>query len=83
MGESHGAGDVVRLVFEEDGAPVALMTWAAACYCLKARDELVDKSYGLKPNCTEATRVAHIFKLYAEKARGRPQATSPRACDSP
>ena len=38
MGESHGAGDVVRLVFEEDGAPVALMTWAAACYCLKARD---------------------------------------------
>ena len=28
MGESHGAGDVVRLVFEEDGAPVALMTWA-------------------------------------------------------
>ena len=41
MGESHGAGDVVRLVFEEDGAPVALMTWAAACYCLKARDERI------------------------------------------
>ena len=37
MGESHGAGDVVRLVFEEDGAPVALMTWAAVCYCLKWR----------------------------------------------
>ena len=30
MGESHGAGDLVRLVFEEDGRPVALMTWAAA-----------------------------------------------------
>ena len=41
MGESHGAGDVVRLVFEEDGVPVALMTWAAACYCLKARDERI------------------------------------------
>ena len=41
MGESHGAGDVVRLVFEEDGRPVALMTWAAACYCLKARDERI------------------------------------------
>ena len=41
MGESHGAGDLVRLVFEEDGAPVALMTWAAACYCLKARDERI------------------------------------------
>ena len=41
MGESHGAGDLVRLVFEEDGRPVALMTWAAACYCLKARDERI------------------------------------------
>ena len=30
MDESHGAGDLVRLVFEEDGRPVALMTWAAA-----------------------------------------------------
>ena len=29
MGESHGAGDVVRLVFEEDGTPVSLMAWAA------------------------------------------------------
>ena len=28
MGESHGAGDLVRLVFEEDGRPVALMTGA-------------------------------------------------------
>ena len=41
MGESHGAGDLVRLVFEEEGRPVALMTWAAACYCLKARDERI------------------------------------------
>ena len=41
MGESHGAGDVVRLVFEENGRPVALMTWAAACYHLKARDERI------------------------------------------
>ena len=41
MGESHGAGDVVRLVFEENGRPVALMTWAASCYRLKARDERI------------------------------------------
>ncbi len=41
MGESHGAGDVVRRVVEEEGAPVALRTWAAACYCLKARDERI------------------------------------------
>ena len=33
----------------------------------KAIDALVDKAYGLKSNCTEADRVAHLFKLYAEK----------------
>ena len=49
----------------------------------KALDALVDKAYGLKPKCTEADRVAHLFRLYAEKARGRPQATSRRACGSP
>ena len=41
MGASHGAGDVVRLVFEEDGKAVALMTWAAACYRLKPRDQRI------------------------------------------
>lgn len=41
MGESHGAGDTVRLVFEEDGEWVALMTWAAACYALAPRDERI------------------------------------------
>ena len=30
MGESHGAGDMIRLIFEEDGKWIALMTWAAA-----------------------------------------------------
>ena len=60
MGESHGAGDVVRLVFEEDGAPVALMTWAAACYCLKARDERI----GWNP----AMRAARL-KLVANNRR--------------
>ena len=56
MGESHGAGDLVRLVFEEEGRPVALMTWAAACYCLKARDERIGwnprKSPGMFPRST-------------------------------
>ena len=28
---------------------------------------LVDKAYGLSPSCTDADRVAHLFKLYAEK----------------
>lgn len=41
MGESHGAGDTMRLIFEEDGKWVALMTWAASCYALKARDERI------------------------------------------
>ena len=41
MGESHGAGDMIRLIFEEDGKWIALMTWAASCYALKARDERI------------------------------------------
>ena len=55
MGESHGAGDVVRLVFEEDGAPVALMTWAAACYCLKARDERIGWNPAMRTRRGRAT----------------------------
>ena len=30
---------------------------------------LVDKAYGLSPSCTDADRVAHLFKLYAEKVK--------------
>ena len=29
-------------------------------------DALVDKAYGLKPSCSDAERVAHLFKLYAD-----------------
>ena len=32
-------------------------------------DALVDKAYGLSPSCTDLGRVAHLFKLYAEKAK--------------
>ena len=32
-------------------------------------DALVDKAYGLSPSCTDLGRVAHLFKLYAEKAQ--------------
>ncbi len=42
MGESHGAGDIIRLIFEEDGVWLALMTWGASCYALKARDEFLE-----------------------------------------
>ncbi len=41
MGEFHSGeceADIVRLVFEEEGQAVALMTWASACYNLKVRD---------------------------------------------
>ena len=34
-------------------------------------DALVDKAYGLSPSCTDADRVTHLFKLYAEKAADR------------
>ena len=33
-------------------------------------DALVDKAYGLSPSFTDADRVAHLFKLYAEKVNG-------------
>ena len=33
-------------------------------------DALVDKAYGLSLSCTDADRVAHLFKLYAEKTTG-------------
>ena len=29
----------------------------------------VIKAYGLSPSCTDADRVAHLFKLYAEKVK--------------
>ena len=32
-------------------------------------DSLVDKAYGLSPSCTDADRVTHLFKLYAEKMK--------------
>ena len=32
-------------------------------------DALVDKAYGLSPSCTDADRVAHLFKLYAEMTK--------------
>ena len=33
-------------------------------------DALVDKAYGLSPSCTDLGRVAHLFKLYADKVNG-------------
>ena len=33
-------------------------------------DALVDKAYGLSPSVTDAERVAHLFKLYAERGAG-------------
>ena len=30
-------------------------------------DALIDKAYGLSPSATDAERVAHLFKLYAER----------------
>ena len=32
-------------------------------------DAIVDKAYGLSPSCTDLGRVAHLFKLYAEKVK--------------
>lgn len=35
----------------------------------KGLDALVDNAYGLSPSATDAERVAHLFKLYAEKVK--------------
>ena len=37
----------------------------------KALDALVDKAYGLKPNCSDADRVALLFRLYADAVKKR------------
>ena len=46
----------------------------------KALDALVDKAYGLKSNCTDADRVAHLFSLYAEKVTRPPMTEARAAC---
>jgi len=38
MGETRPAGDTLRMVFEQNGQWVALMSWGSACYRLKHRD---------------------------------------------
>ena len=38
----------------------------------EANDRAVLAAYGLAPDTPEMDIVAHLFKLYAEKARGRP-----------
>ena len=81
MGESHGAGDVVRLVFEEDGAPVALMTWAAVCYCLKAHAfasrltnggdyvlQVKKNQKGLLKQCGELSRIRPLVGAFKNRA---------------
>ena len=48
MGESHGSGDTLRLIFEEDGEWVALQTWTSACYRLGPRDERIGWSPAMR-----------------------------------
>ena len=56
--EVRAAVDLLRLgIFKESGLVTALVHL----------DALVYKAYGLSPSCTDADRVAHLFKLYAEK----------------
>jgi hypothetical protein len=71
MGESHGAGDGVRLVFEEDGAPVALMTWAAACYCLKARDERIGWNPAMRARRLKLVASNRRFTILAKPGERR------------
>lgn len=75
MGESHGAGDTVRLIFEEDGKWVALMTWAAACYALKPRDERIGWNPAMRARRLKLVANNRRFCVLAEKG-ARPNLAS-------
>ena len=75
MGESHGAGDTLRLIFEEDGEWVALQTWAAACYCLKPRDERIGWNPAMRASRLKLVANNRRFTLLAEKG-ARPNLAS-------
>lgn len=67
MGESHGAGDMIRLIFEEDGKWIALMTWAAACYALKPRDERIGWNPVMRASRLKLIVNNRRFTILAEK----------------
>ncbi len=67
MGESHGAGDTIRLIFEEDGKWIALMTWAASCYALKARDERIGWNPAMRQRRLKLIVNNRRFTLLAQK----------------
>jgi len=67
MGESHGAGDTVRLIFEEDGKWIALQTWAAACYALKPRDERIGWNPAMRASRLKLVVNNRRFTLLVDK----------------
>ena len=75
MGESHGAGDMIRLIFEEDGKWIALMTWAAACYRLKPRDLEIGWNRAMCAKCLKLIASNWRFTILNEKG-ARPNLAS-------
>ena len=75
MGKSHGAGDMIRLVFEEDGKWIALMTWAAACYALKPRDERIGWNPAMRASRLKLIANNRRFTILDEKG-ARPNLAS-------
>ena len=75
MGESHGAGDTIRLIFEEDGEWIALQTWAAACYALKPRDERIGWNPVMRASRLKLIVNNRRFTLLAKKG-ARPNLAS-------
>ena len=75
MGESHGAGDTIRLIFEEDGKWIALQTWAAACYALKSRDERIGWNPVMRASRLKLIVNNRRFTITAEKG-SRPNLAS-------
>ena len=66
MGNQHGKTVIMGNVSQGDAATL-FYTLHYICKAHAHLDALADKAYGLSPSCTDADRVAHLFKLYAEK----------------
>ena len=71
----HVPSATLKLTVSNAGATVSVLNPQMPPDLVKAHthlDALVDKAYGLKPSCTDSDRVAHLFKLYAEKTAPSP-----------
>lgn len=71
MGETHSAGDTLRLVIEEDGEWLAIMVWGASCYHLKWRDDYIGWSPTLRAQRLKLIASNRRFTILAKRGERR------------